>query len=345
MGNGAGVRHYFIESFTPYGYISLLSGALRDNKHIYLLTGGPGTGKSTMIKLIGIQLIDRGYDVDYIRSAREPDSVAGIFLPRHNICLLDKEEFLTQKIEIEDNYFREIDFNSFLRKSKLKQYKPKITDLEDDLRELESKLVKQLACDYEDAANNDAKIDYQDYQKIDVLFNNVFAVPRKDKLSFQVEEISEVLSKIKESLLSFCFLHGLQADNWLNLAPRYLKDFDRICLDAGDSAPILREILQEVICLGQVIEIIVHPLKPYSMLGIVFPEKNLAVWKGNPCKLEEQGFHKRHTTILCQILEEYRKTRIRLKSLINDCVNFRGLDDLRSELLSSILADLKSQMN
>lgn len=342
MGNGAGVRHYFIEAFTPYGYISLLSGVLRDNKHTYLLTGGPGTGKSTMIKLIGIQLIDRGYDVDYIRSAREPDSVAGIFLPKHKICLLDKREFLTQKTDFEDKYLREIDFNNFLRKSKLEQYKTIITELENDLRELESKLINQLACEYEVGANIDGKTDYPNYQRIDILFKHEFAVPRKEELSFQVEEISEALVKIKESLLSFYFLHGLQTDNWLNLAPRYLKDFDRICLDAGDSAPILKDILQEVICLGQVIEIIVHPLKPYTMLGIVFPEKNLAVWKGNPCKLEEQGFPKKHSTTLNEIMEKYRKTRIKLKSLINDCVNFRGLDDLRSELLSSILADLKS---
>ena len=92
VGNGAGVRHYFTEAFTPYGYISLLPELLKEKKHTYILTGGPGTGKSTMIKLTGIQLIDRGYDVDYIRSAREPDSVAGLYLPKHKICLLDKNE-------------------------------------------------------------------------------------------------------------------------------------------------------------------------------------------------------------------------------------------------------------
>ena len=83
-----------------------------------------------------------------------------------------------------------------------------------------------------------------------------------------------------------------------------------------------------------------HPLKPYTIVGIVFPEKNLAVWEGNPSSLEEQGFRKRHSLGTSQILEEYRNTRIYLKSLINDTVNFKGLDNLRGELLSSILADI-----
>lgn len=339
MGNGAGVRHYFIEAFTPYGYISLLPELLKEKKHTYLLTGGPGTGKSTMIKLIGIQLIDRGYDVDYIRSVREPDSVAGFYLPKHNICLLDKNEFKTKKIDFKNEYHREIDFNSFCRRSKLDQHKPLISEIETKLTDLEKKLVVQLGDDYGQVYTS------EDYKEINVVktfmsLKKSLGVNDKDSTSLSVDEISEILSKIKKNYLTFYFLHGLHIDRWLNLAPRYLKDFDRICLEVEDSTEMLRDILNEVKCLGQVIEIIVHPLKPYTIIGIVFPEKNLAVWEGNPCKLEEQGFQQKHSLNTTKILEEYRSSRIQLKSLINDTVNFRGLDDLRSELLSSILADL-----
>jgi hypothetical protein len=47
-----------------------------------------------MLKLIGIQLLDRGYDVDYIRSLKEPDSVAGLCLPKKRLCLLDEQSLL-----------------------------------------------------------------------------------------------------------------------------------------------------------------------------------------------------------------------------------------------------------
>jgi len=339
VGIEAGVRHYFIEAFTPYGYISLLPELLKEKEHTYLLTGGPGTGKSTMIKLTGIQLIDRGYDVDYIRSAREPDSVAGFYLPKHKICLLDKNEFQTDKIDFQSDYHREIDFNAFCRKSKLEQQKPQIEEIENKLNELEKALIVQLGDDYGEEYNA------KDYEEINVVktflsLNKSLDVNDKENTSLSVDEISDILSKIKKNYLTFYFLHGLHIDRWLNLAPRYLKDYDRICLEVEDSTEMLREILNEVKCLGQVIEIIVHPLKPYTIVGIIFPEKNLAVWEGNPCKLEEQGFQLKHSLNTTKILEEYRSSRIKLKSLINDTVNFRGLDDMRSELLSSILADL-----
>ncbi len=333
MGNAAGVRHYFIEAFTPYGYISLLSKLLKDIEHTYFLTGGPGTGKSTMIKLIGIQLIDRGYDVDYVRSIREPDSVAGLVLPKHKLCLLDKNEFVDQSTLGE--YHREIDFTALCRRSRIEQHRQRMTELETDLKSIEQSFINQLQEDYEvnpehlpEAVKKEEVIDIE----------SILAVKEGAP---HIDEITEILSKIKKNSLRFLFLHGLQMDGWLNLAPRYIRDFDRICLEGEDSSKLLKEIVQEVKCLGQMIEIIVHPLKPFTIVGIVFPEKNLAVWKGNPCRIEEQGFCRQHSPEMSKILEYNKKARVELKSLINDAVNFRGLDDLRSELVSSILADLR----
>lgn len=147
MGNTSGIRHYYIEAFTPYGYISLLPELLKEIKYTYLLTGGPGTGKSTMMKLIGIQMIDRGNDVDYIRSIREADSVAGLYLPKHKICLLDKDEFNWQ-INFCGPYHREIDFSSFCRQSRLEEHGPKISQLGASLADIEQDIIAQLRKDY-----------------------------------------------------------------------------------------------------------------------------------------------------------------------------------------------------
>lgn len=331
MGNTVEVRHYFMEAFTPHGYISLLPELLQEVKYTYFLTGGPGTGKSTMIKLVGIQLIDRGYEVDYIRSVREPDSVAGLFLPQHKIAVLDQNEFKALGPDLHAEYHREIDFTIFCRKTRLAQYSHSIQQLSMEISALEEQLIGQLQKEYGGAAQQNPCISLK----------KLFDCAEEEAPA--TDEISEILAKIKKNLLTFRFLHGIQLDGWLNLAPRYLKDFDRICLEGVDSAEILRGILMEVKSLGQVIEIIVHPLKPYSLVGIVFPEKNLAVWKGNPCRQEEQGLMRQHSPELYAILERYRKLRIELKNIINDTVIFRGLEDLRSELLSSILADLRQK--
>lgn len=334
MGNAAGVRHYFIEAFSPYGYISLLPELIKSIRSTYFLTGGPGTGKSTMIKLIGIQLIDRGYDVDYVRSIREPDSVAGLVLPKHKICLLDKNEFV-RDIPTGDCH-REIDFNAFCRKSKLEQHKLKMEELENRLKSIEEKIIKQLQEDY---ATFTESISYSNAGE--EIITTELTMNKHDNTP-ELDEITEILSKIKKNTLCFYFLHGLQVDGWLNLAPRYIREYDRICLEGTDASNMLRNILQEVKCLGQIIEIIVHPLRPNTMTGIVFPEKNLAVWKGNPYKIEEQGFRRKNHPAMADILEEYKKARLELKSLLNDSVNFCGLDEVRNELLSSILTELRN---
>lgn len=342
MGNGAGVRHYYIEAFTPYGYISLLAEMLKEVRHTYYLKGEPGTGKSTMIKLVGIQLIDRGYDVDYIRSVKEPDSVAGLLLSKQSICVLDINEFLPQPLH-KGHYEREIDFNSLCRKSKLELHTKRIEEIKTVIEDIEGRIVKCLQEIYLVKEDIPEELKVDETKKIQNLFSLKSFIGFEEKMEDQpdLNEITEILSRIKKNRLSFYFLHSLQLDGWLNLAPRFIKEYDRICLEGEDSAKILRDILEEVRCLGQVMEIIIHPLKPYTIIGIVFPEKNLAVWKGNPSKIEEQGFIRQHDSNLIHVLEEYKKAKIQLKSLINESISFRGLDNLRSELISSILNDLR----
>ncbi|NLL53303.1 MAG: hypothetical protein GX248_11450 [Peptococcaceae bacterium] len=326
MKHTAGIRHYFMEAFTPNGYISLLGETLKEAKYAYILAGGPATGKSTMIKLIGIQLIDRGYDVDYIRSSREPDSVAGLYLPKSKLCLLNENEFVSQtKLNLQN--YKKVGFDSICRPSKLEEHEGKITELTNILDKMEDEIVQQLKIDY--------PLHSQD-ENTTVPFRCLF----QESNTIVYNEATEILSKVRKNCLSYCFLHALQVDGWLNLAPRYIKDYDRICLEGGDSSQILIDILQEVSCLGQVMELIVNPLQPDTVLGIVFPEKNLAVWQGNPARIEEQGFKQAHSEQLLAILEQYKSVRMELKNLINDTVSFPRLDSLRSELLSRILSDL-----
>jgi hypothetical protein len=308
----------------------MLGETMREMKSTYLLTGGPGTGKSALIKLIGIQLIDRGYDVDYIRSPREPDAVAGLYLPKHKLCLLNEKEFAANIIQKQNN-FKEIPFASICRPSRMQEHHDRIRELEYRLLKIEENIVHQLKTDY--PVQSQAK-------NITIPLKSLLEINNTSKAFAPDNEVEEILSKIKKNCISYCFLHALQIDGWLNLAPRYVKEYDRIYLEGEDSPAILIDILQEVSCFGQVIEIIVNPLKPDTVMGIAFPEKNLAVWQGNPSNTEEQGFKKKHSDQLLEILEQHKTARIQLKNLMHDTVNFRGLDELRSELLSAVLADL-----
>ncbi|ADY57510.1 hypothetical protein Sgly_3246 [Syntrophobotulus glycolicus DSM 8271] len=337
MGNMVGVRHYFIEAFTPNGYISLLPKLLAKRKHTYLLQGGPGTGKSTMIKLIGIQLLDRGYDLDYIRSIRDPDSVAGFLLPKQQICLLDVKEFATDDINFAEGDVRLIDTNRFCDRIKAGKYKNEIAKIEFELEALETKLLYQLSIEYKDETiSKDFKLEH--------IFNKAITREGMSESTVnkagQTGELERILLAIKKEAISFLFLHALQIEGWLNLAPRYLKQYDCICLETEDPNRILGDIFKETRSMGQAADIVVHPLFTDSLIGIVFPEKNLAIWRGDPNGLEEQGLTDEHGREIVKTLEAYRKKRIELKNLMNKCANFEGMDKLRTDILNSILAQL-----
>ena len=73
-------RNIFPGGNTPYGFHSYYNYIMPQNKaeKIFCLKGGPGTGKSTIMKEIGEYFIDNGEDVDFLWCSSDPDSLDGV---------------------------------------------------------------------------------------------------------------------------------------------------------------------------------------------------------------------------------------------------------------------------
>lgn len=84
-------RNIFPGSNTPYGFHSYYNYILEQNKaeKIFCLKGGPGTGKSTMMKEIGESFEAEGEAVDYLWCSSDPDSLDGIILKGRNTAIVD----------------------------------------------------------------------------------------------------------------------------------------------------------------------------------------------------------------------------------------------------------------
>lgn len=74
------IINYFAGGNTARGFFSLYDWALADLDKVFFLLGGPGTGKSTLIKGIGDKWIKKGFDIEYIYSAADPASVEGVMI-------------------------------------------------------------------------------------------------------------------------------------------------------------------------------------------------------------------------------------------------------------------------
>ena len=73
-------RHYFPGNNTPRGFFSYYNDILgqREANRIICLKGGPGTGKSTFLRRIGMHLEKERVSVDYLHCSADENSLDGI---------------------------------------------------------------------------------------------------------------------------------------------------------------------------------------------------------------------------------------------------------------------------
>jgi len=84
-------RHYFPGNNTIRGFFSYYPYILeqRQANKIYCLKGGPGLGKSTLMRQVAQSLLEDGEDVDYLHCSSDPDSLDGILVRSKNVAIID----------------------------------------------------------------------------------------------------------------------------------------------------------------------------------------------------------------------------------------------------------------
>lgn len=85
------MEKYFAAANTEAGFFSLYDEVFSPERfrRIYILKGGPGTGKSTLMRDIGWNAEKLGYDVEYIACSSDTHSLDGILIPSLSVAVLD----------------------------------------------------------------------------------------------------------------------------------------------------------------------------------------------------------------------------------------------------------------
>ncbi|MCY6483263.1 ATPase [Clostridium aestuarii] len=112
MGNS---RHLFATAFTPNGIVTYIDSIYRDCKDIYVLNGGPGTGKTSVLTYIYKEALKRGLFVEVYHDALIPEKIEHIVIPALNIAILTSNEINQKKFK---GY--QINMDNYLNKNMLK---------------------------------------------------------------------------------------------------------------------------------------------------------------------------------------------------------------------------------
>lgn len=82
---------FFLGANTPEGFVSLFSGLYypEDGWRLYILKGGPGTGKSSVMKRIAAEAEKRGSYCERIHCSSDPSSLDAVIIPGLKVSIAD----------------------------------------------------------------------------------------------------------------------------------------------------------------------------------------------------------------------------------------------------------------
>ena len=80
---------FFLGASTPRGFVSHYDTLFDEVRHLTILKGGSGCGKSTFLRAIGRAAQQRGLDVSYILCSSDPDSLDGVIVPQLSAAYVD----------------------------------------------------------------------------------------------------------------------------------------------------------------------------------------------------------------------------------------------------------------
>lgn len=82
---------FYLGANAPTGFYSLYDQLIdpAEAEDILILKGGPGCGKSTLMKHVARKAEERGLQVEYIPCSGDPDSLDAILLPERKTAIVD----------------------------------------------------------------------------------------------------------------------------------------------------------------------------------------------------------------------------------------------------------------
>ncbi|AEE91477.1 AAA ATPase [Tepidanaerobacter acetatoxydans Re1] len=194
MGEGC-ITRYFPGNNTPDGYCSFFDYILswKQSRRIIILKGGPGVGKSTMIRKISNELVQKGLDIELLHCTADSDSLDGLIVKDYNIALVDGTSPHIIDPKFPGCIDEIINFGEYWNEANLFENKDIIFDLQEKVSNLYKRVYKYLKTskmildDLENIYSN-AVINKLREAKIEEIVNQVFKKDVKvnnNKISFQ----------------------------------------------------------------------------------------------------------------------------------------------------------------
>ena len=85
-------RHLFASAITPEGFVHYLPTFVGPCSKRYVVEGGPGSGKSTLVSRLAASAVKRGIDVEIYHCSLNPDSIEHLIIPSMGVAIVTSHE-------------------------------------------------------------------------------------------------------------------------------------------------------------------------------------------------------------------------------------------------------------
>ena len=304
-------RVFFAAGNTPQGFVNFFHDiASGDEREIYIIKGGPGTGKSKLMKNISRAAISEGYDVEVIKCSSDPDSYDGLRIPELKKTILDGTAPHTMDMDVPGARDHIVNLGDFWNSDMLQKHKSDIINLSFQKSESYTRMynyLKAAGCIY-------ANTERATSNALSLGSLNIFTKNICDNF-FADLDISCRPGRVRNMFGSAITPKGIQTT--LNTLFRNMKVYVLKC-DYGNAASHIIDQLQgEAVKRGFYVESLKCPFSPSRTEHLIIPKLSLAFTTHN----------KYHAETDCDVFGEYL-----LNVYYNDLITEPYLKDMEYDL-------------
>ncbi|MDF2615149.1 MAG: ATPase [Clostridia bacterium] len=270
------IKHLFPGGNTSQGFFSYYSNIMTQEEadRFIIIKGGPGVGKSTFMKKIGEEMLQRGYDVEYLHCSSDNNSLDGVKIPALQIALIDGTSPHVVDPKSPGAVDEILNFGEFWNDEGIRVHKQDIIETNKKLGGIFARAYKYLkAADavYEDSsviyskALNWGEVNRQIFELIEVIFGDtkIAAEIGKERSLFASAMTPKGLCNYLDNILTQDTVYELKGGI------------------GTDEKEILNRLKSAAIERGYFVEAFYCALRPDKLEHLIIPALNTAITTSN----------------------------------------------------------------
>ncbi|TWH83716.1 P-loop NTPase fold protein [Sedimentibacter saalensis] len=265
-------KHFFAGNNTSQGFFSYFDYILKPDeaRHIYILKGGPGVGKSTFMKKFAHEMLKKGYSAEFIHCSSDNESLDGVVIPELKISLIDGTAPHTVDPSVPGAVDEIINLGVYLDKSSLEKHKAQIMQLIKNKSNLYKSAYRYLGA--AGIISEEINSIYDQYMNQDK-FNNL--VNKAKEMLFP-----DVPRRLKKGKARKLFAESYTSAGYVSYTPSLSSGkiiWAVVGEDTNYTSLFLKSIAEEAYDKGLDTECFFRPLDPTRLQHLYIPEKNLFI--------------------------------------------------------------------